>query len=189
MPQRVCPIWMGYLLANPLRKLLQNPFEILRPFVRPGMTVLDVGCAMGFFSLPMAELVGTSGKAVCVDMQEGMLRALRRRAQKAGVAECIEARRCTADSLMLDDLAGAVDFALAFAVVHEVPDDERLYRDLAAALKPSAKLLMAEPRGHVPFRNFKASVERAEKTGFRTADAPVIRGSHAALMSLQPAAR
>ena len=52
MAEDVCPVWVAYLLASPLRKLLQNPERILAPCVHEGMTVVDIGCAMGFFSLP-----------------------------------------------------------------------------------------------------------------------------------------
>jgi 2-polyprenyl-3-methyl-5-hydroxy-6-metoxy-1,4-benzoquinol methylase len=58
MAQRVCPIWVGYLLASPVRKLYQNPKKILGAYVREGMKILDIGCAMGFFSLPLAEMTG-----------------------------------------------------------------------------------------------------------------------------------
>jgi hypothetical protein len=44
---RVCPWWVGYILASPVRKLWQNPVRILKPFVRPGMTVLEPGPGMG----------------------------------------------------------------------------------------------------------------------------------------------
>ena len=45
MAEHVCPVWAGYFLANRLRRFLQNPYTILAPYVRPGMTVLDVGSA------------------------------------------------------------------------------------------------------------------------------------------------
>jgi len=51
MAKRVCPVWVGYLLASPIRKLFQNPQRILSPYVENGMKVLDVGCAMGFFKI------------------------------------------------------------------------------------------------------------------------------------------
>ena len=69
----VCPWWVGYLIASPLRKLGENPDTILAPLVEPGMTTVDIGCAMGFFSLPLARMVGGSGRVVCVDVQERML--------------------------------------------------------------------------------------------------------------------
>jgi hypothetical protein len=46
MAHRVCPWWIGYLLANPLRRWLgQDPAKILSPYVREGMTVLEPGSA------------------------------------------------------------------------------------------------------------------------------------------------
>jgi cyclopropane fatty-acyl-phospholipid synthase-like methyltransferase len=47
---------------NPIRRLLHNPEKILGPYVKPGMTVMDVGCGMGFCSIAMAKMVGEDGK-------------------------------------------------------------------------------------------------------------------------------
>ncbi len=58
MPERVCPWWLGYFLASPIRRLWQNPAQILRPYVREGMTVLEPGPGMVFFTLELARLVG-----------------------------------------------------------------------------------------------------------------------------------
>ena len=76
MADRVCPWWLGYLLASPIRKLVYDPRSILGAYVKPGMTALDIGCAMGFFSLPLARLAGPRGKIICVDLQEKMLQLL-----------------------------------------------------------------------------------------------------------------
>lgn len=70
MKKHICPWYVGYLLANPLRRLFQNPKNILRPFIKEGMTILEVGPGMGFFSLPLAKFVGETGRVVCVDLQE-----------------------------------------------------------------------------------------------------------------------
>jgi cyclopropane fatty-acyl-phospholipid synthase-like methyltransferase len=37
---------------------------MLGPYVKPGMTVLDVGCGMGFFSIGMARMVGDEGRVI-----------------------------------------------------------------------------------------------------------------------------
>jgi hypothetical protein len=68
MPAKVCPAWLGHFLANPIRKLINPPQTILTPYVRERMTVLDVGCGMGFFNIPLAQMVGTNGKVICVDL-------------------------------------------------------------------------------------------------------------------------
>jgi len=55
----------------------------------------------------------------------------------------------------------AIDFTLAFAVVHEFPDPGHFFAEVAAASKPGAALLLAEPKGHVKLANFDAELEVA----------------------------
>jgi ubiquinone/menaquinone biosynthesis C-methylase UbiE len=180
---RVCPWWLGYLLASPLRRLLQNPEAIMRPYVREGMTVLDVGCGMGFFSLPLAKLTGATGKVICVDLQEKMIKGLLRRAEKAGLSERIDAR-ISQNSLKLNDMAGKIDLALLFALVHEVPDKERLFSEVYATMKRAGILLLAEPTGHVSKSDFEKTVSVAHSAGFEVLQQLEIRRSRAVL--LQP---
>ena len=54
MSKRVCPWWLGYILVSPLRRLLLNPRELLAPYVKAGMTVLEPGPGMGFFTIELA---------------------------------------------------------------------------------------------------------------------------------------
>lgn len=177
MAEHVCPVWMGYLFVNPLRRLVHNPDKILNGHVAQGMTVLDVGCAMGFFSLPLARRVGPSGRVVCVDMQQGMLDSLEKRARKAGVTKLLDVRTCTPTDLGVKDLADQVDFALAFAMVHEARDLKALLGQLAAALKPGGRLLICEPKGHVSDDVFAAEVQAAEEAGLTVEQrSPVKRG-------------
>jgi ubiquinone/menaquinone biosynthesis C-methylase UbiE len=182
MAHKVCPFWLGYLLASPLRAFAHDPQKILRPHVQPGMTVLDVGSAMGFFSLPLARMVGPDGRVVCVDLQQKMLRALEKRARRAGVFERLEPVLCTPQSLCLDRRDGTIDFALAFAVVHEVPDQERLFAEIARALKLGALLLVAEPVGHVRADAFAHTEAAAAGQGFTVVERPGIKRAHAALL-------
>ncbi len=182
MAQRVCPYWVGYFLLNPLRRLFQNPDKILSPFVTCGMTVLDIGPGMGFFSLPLAEIVGRDGKVICIDIQEKMLAALERRAQDAHLAERLVIRLGTPTSLGLDDFQGRVDFALAFAVVHEVPDIPGLFAEVFQVLKPGAHCLVAEPKFHVTMKKFERSLAMAKQQGFSMVESPRIAWSHTALL-------
>jgi ubiquinone/menaquinone biosynthesis C-methylase UbiE len=182
MPERPCPVWVGYFLASPLRKLLYNPERILSPFVSEGMTVLDIGCAMGFFSIPLARMVGPKGKVICVDVQEKMLETLMKRARKAGVADRIETRLINGETYRLDDLAGTVDFALVFAVLHEMPDTERFFGELYPALKPAGMVLAAEPSGHIVKEGFMLTVAAAQGQGFMVLKSLPIRRSLAVVM-------
>lgn len=174
MAGKVCPVWVGYLLASPLRKLYQNPEKILGPYVEEGMKVLDIGCAMGFFSLPLAGMVGTKGKVICVDLQEKMIQSLEKRAQKAGMIERIETRLCSRNSLGLEDIKEEIDFAFASAVVHEIPNVPRFFSEIYLALKPRGKFLVLEPKGHVSEEDFQVTVSVAEKSNFIVVDRPQI---------------
>lgn len=182
MSHRVCPWWLGYILASPVRRLLYAPEEIIRPYILEGMNVLDIGCGMGFFSIPAARLVGESGKVVCVDLQEKMIKGLIRRSKKAGVGHRIDARTCHPDSLELNDIAGKIDFALAFALIHEVPDEERLLSEIRDTMKRTGKLLIAEPTGHVSKTDFNKTVSVAQKAGFEVINDIVIRRSYVVLL-------
>jgi len=80
----ICPWWVGYFLASPLRRLAVDPGHLLAPFVHAGMTVLEPGPGLGFFTLEMARRVGPAGRIIAVDVEPRMIKGLQRRARKAG---------------------------------------------------------------------------------------------------------
>ncbi len=173
------------MLLLPLRRFAQNPRAILAPYVHEGQTVLEPGPGMGFFTLEAARLVGRSGRVVAVDIQPKMLERLKARANQAELLDRIDLRLATADSLNIPDLAASVDFTLAFAVVHELPDIERFFQDVATASKPGAQLLLAEPRGHVKEADFAAELELAAQAGFETESRPAISRSSTAVLRMK----
>jgi 2-polyprenyl-3-methyl-5-hydroxy-6-metoxy-1,4-benzoquinol methylase len=177
----VCPWWIGWLLLSPLRRLTQNPARLLGPHVRPGMTVLEPGCGMGYFSLPLARMVGPSGRVVCVDLQPRMIAGLIRRAHKAGLGGRIDAVEGTLEDPRLDALRGAVDFAAAVHMVHEVPAPDGFLARLCALLRPGARLLLVEPKGHVSAPAFEKTVERAVGAGLKELARPLGPRARAAL--------
>ncbi|HUJ27017.1 MAG TPA: class I SAM-dependent methyltransferase [Myxococcales bacterium] len=167
MSHCVCPWWLGFLLANPLRKLLQDPDRLLAPFLREGMRVLEIGPGMGFFTIPIARRIGPGGQVVCVDVQEQMLAGLRRRARKAGVLDRIDARLVGPDEPLLPEGERAFDLAVLIAVVHELPDAQRAWKEVAASLKSGGNALFVEPSGHVSAEDFATGVAQARAAGFR----------------------
>jgi len=185
MAGNVCPFWIGYMLCSPIRRLWHNPEKILSPYIREGEKTLDIGCAMGFFSLPMARMVGSQGRVICIDVQEKMVRSLIKRAKRAGLYERIKARVCSRDSFCLNDIEEEIDFALAFAVVHEVPDCLSFFSEVYRILKPVGRLLLAEPKGRVSSNNFEEFISAAQVKGFEIADRPHIRSARAVLLQKQ----
>jgi ubiquinone/menaquinone biosynthesis C-methylase UbiE len=162
----VCPPWIGTLLLCPLRRLLEDPEEILGPHVSPGMTVYEPGCAKGYFTLPLARMVGPGGRVLCSDIQSKMLARLDQRAAKAGLQDRIEARLCTQGDLGLQDRQREVDFIAALHVIHEMSDPQAALAQMHDALKPGGRMLILEPGRHVSVESFRESVALARRAGF-----------------------
>lgn len=175
-----CPWPCAYLFDHAGRRLFQRPERILAPYLDEGMTALDVGAGMGFFSLAMARLVGKGGHVIAVDVQQPILDVLMRRARRRRLADRIRTSRCEAGALSLDE---PVDFALAMWAVHEVVDYPGLFRGVAACLKSGGRFLLAEPKLHVSRRRFGAFVESVEEAGLRLVDRPRVGLSLAALFT------
>lgn len=178
----VCPWWLGYVLASPIRRLFEKPEELLEAIVSPGMTVLEPGCGMGFFSIPLARLVGPSGKVVCVDLQPQMIEGVRRRAAKAGLTDRIQGFVCGPTDLGIGDWAGRIDVAVAIHMLHEVPDQAGFLRQVHDALKPGGHLYVREPGGHVSPTAFESTLTTAERLGFRRIEASTARKRFAAVL-------
>ena len=187
MAERVCPWWMGYLLASPVRRWVQSPEDMVGPHIEAGMTVLEPGPGMGFFTLPMAELVGPAGRVVAVDIQPRMLDGLRRRAAKKGVLPRLDARLAEPGSLGVGDLSGKVDFVLACAVVHEMPSSEVFFREAAAALKLGGTLLLVEPAGHVKPDKFAKEIDVARRAGLQWKERAAVRHCLGAVLTKKAA--
>lgn len=161
---RVCPVSNAKHLSTRLRRILQPPGKICGPHVKPGDTVVDIGCGPGFFSIPMATMVGPGGRVVAVDLQQGMLDLARAHADRKGVSDRIKFHLCQQDSLELEGMAA--DFVLLFYVLHEIPDKESLFGQLARVLKPGGRVFLCEPPFHVDKKTFKEYQNMAAQAGF-----------------------
>jgi ubiquinone/menaquinone biosynthesis C-methylase UbiE len=181
MRDHICPPWVGRLLLTPLRRLVENPEKILGPFVRQGMVVLEPGCAMGYFTLQLARMVGAEGKIIAVDIQPKMIATLENRARKAGLIDRMDIRRARPDSLGIDDLAHTADFCSVIHMAHEVPDQDRLFNEIVAALKPGGRVFLMEPEWHVTKDEFELSLAAAAAAGLRRIGSADVRGSRKAL--------
>jgi ubiquinone/menaquinone biosynthesis C-methylase UbiE len=158
-----CPWWFTWTFDNPLRRLVHDPRALLAPYVHEGMRVADIGCGMGHFTVALADLVGPAGQVQAVDLQPQQLRVAARRCRRAGTLDRVQFVEAAPDSL---NLTGPLDFVLAFYVVHEVADQSGLFRQLHAASRPGAKILVSEPRIHVPRATVEAERALATAQGF-----------------------
>ena len=179
MANHVCPWWLAYTFDNPMRALFHKPELLFGPYVNEGMTVADIGCGMGCFSIGLARMVGESGKVIAVDLQVKMLETMARRAAKQGVHHIISPSQCSEDDLGINE---PLDFALAFWMVHETPDIERLFGQIHATLKPGGLFFITEPRYHVSEAKYRRELTLAAKVGFAVKEEVVVKLSHATIL-------
>jgi len=176
---RVCPWQCAWFLDNWIRRLIHNPDKILDGYIEKGQTVLDLGSGPGMFSLAMAKMVGEKGKVISVDIQEEMLRILRQKGERAGLDSRILLHKSRPDEIGLSE---KVDFALAFYMVHEVPNKEGFVKEVASLLKTHGKFLIVEPKQHVSEPSFEETARIAQSAGMILISRPKIFFSRAILL-------
>ena len=177
---RVCPHKFSFMMDNPLRRLIQNPAKILGEYIKPGDTVVDIGCGPGFFAVDMAKMAGENGTAIVVDMQAAMLESVRKKARRKGVEDRLRFHQCAPDRIGLSIQA---DFILAFYMVHETPNAAAFFREAKSMLKKDGKLLVVEPKMHVGQNDFEAMLHVAKSEGLDIIDSPDNKGGRSVLLS------
>ncbi len=165
----MCPVERAGSLDNRFRRWVQNPRKILSPYIREGMTVLDLGCGPGFFSIDIAQMAGKSGRVIATDLQEGMLAKLGDKIRGTQFEERIVLHKCGQDKIGWPD---KVDFILAFYVIHEIPDKTGLFREMESILRPGGRVLVVEPPFHISKSAFVETMNKARDAGFKPEKGP-----------------
>jgi ubiquinone/menaquinone biosynthesis C-methylase UbiE len=179
---RVCPVELAGSLDNKIRRWLQDPQKILAPYVKEGMTSLDIGCGPGFFSIEMAKMVGKTGKVISADLQDGMLKKLGKKIRGTELEDRITLVKSDKDKINISE---RVDFILAFYMVHEVPDKNILFKELRNVLKETGEFLLVEPKlFHVSQKEFELTTRLAENNGFKIYPGPKLAFSRSAILKI-----
>lgn len=111
--------------------------------IKPGMTVCDLGCGNGFYTLELAKLAGEKGEVYAVDIQQEMLHMLDERAKQAQLANI----KPVLGSLVDPRLPPASqDLILLVDVYHEFSHPEHMLRAMRKALRPEGRVVLVEFR-------------------------------------------
>jgi ubiquinone/menaquinone biosynthesis C-methylase UbiE len=180
--KRICPVEYAGGLDNSIRRLLQNPEKILKPYIHEGMTVLDLGCGPGFFTIEIAKMLKDSGKVIAADLQEGMLEKVTKKIKGTELEQRILIHKCQEDRIGVTE---NMDFVLVFYMIHEVPDQDNLLRELKSILKPEGKIFIIEPKFHVSKKSFEEMINKIKDIGFEIIDRPKVFISRAALLTIK----
>jgi ubiquinone/menaquinone biosynthesis C-methylase UbiE len=177
--KNVCGVEHAGALDIRIRKLFHNPHKMLKPYIHEGMSVLDIGCGPGFFTLEMAGMVGKTGKVTAVDLQEGMLEIVKKKILRSGLQNTIDLHKCPNDQI---GLSKQFDFILVFYMLHEVPDQSAFLKEIRTLVKQDGKVLIAEPKFHVSKKDLNRSMDLLKNIGFDVVDEPKILFSRAVLI-------
>ncbi len=115
--------------------------------IKPGMTVCDMGCGNGFYTLELAKLVGSKGQVLAVDIQPEMLRMLEARAKENDLSNIQPILGTLTDPRLPEN---AVDIILCVDVYHEFSHPEYMLAAMRKALKPAGRLVLVEFRAEDP---------------------------------------
>lgn len=135
-------------LVREVREREEDCSTMLRNLgIKPGMTVCDMGCGNGFYTLQLAELVGPDGLVLAVDIQPEMLTLLRQRAKDAKVTNI----KPILGSLFNPYLPeGKSDLILCVDVYHEFSHPVHMLEAMRKSLTPEGRLVLVEFRTEDP---------------------------------------
>ena len=176
---RVCPVERAGSLDSRIRRWVQNPQKILRPFIEEGMTALDIGCGSGFFSIDMAKMVGKAGRVIASDLQKGMLQKVRDKVKGTELEKRITLHKCEENRIGVSE---KVDFILLFYMVHETPNRGVFLNEIATILEQNGQILLVEPSFHVSKTAFEDTVRKAREAGLTDVEGPNVLFSKTAIL-------
>ncbi len=124
-----------FVMDNFVRRWFSPPKKKVSKFLSAGSVVADVGCGPGYFSIPMAELVGSTGKVYAADSDPKSIKVLRAKSEARGFENIIEAQATSAANLgAIPDRS--VDFVFANAVLCCMVDHAGAVAEIKRILKP-----------------------------------------------------
>jgi arsenite methyltransferase len=132
-------------LANVPEASVESFAGVANPFalgaIEAGATVLDLGCGAGTDLLIAAQMAGTSGRAIGIDLTASMVERARASAREMGL-ENVEVREGMIESLPLED--ESVDVVISNGVIDLVPDKEAVFTEIKRVLRPGGRLQVAD---------------------------------------------
>ena len=161
---RPMPHQFAAMLDHPARLRYRDPVGTLGLLgITAGMTVLDLGCGTGTFTVDMAHMVGDDGTIHAVDIQRSLLEQAQTRVAAAGVAERVQFHHSGAYQLPLPD--ASCDLALVVATLSQIPDPLAALWELQRVLKPGARLVVSEELPDPAYVSPRVTRARLEEAG------------------------
>jgi ubiquinone/menaquinone biosynthesis C-methylase UbiE len=161
-----CPSWLGWLVEmdNPFTKINHACVIVGLLELTPGMKVLDAGCGPGRLTLPLAEVVGSQGEVVAMDVQDAMLTRVRKKMQARGLQNVQYLRAGLGEGKLPE---AYFDRALLVTVLGEIPNQLAALKEIHGSLKPGGILSVTETIFDPHFQRRETVSLVAKAAGFK----------------------
>lgn len=138
--------------------------ERLRSVLAPqaGERVLEIGPGTGYYTLDVAEWIGSDGRVEIFDLQQEFLDHVSARAAERGLTNIVPTQ---GDARALPYEDASMDAVLLTAVLGEIPDPLAALREIRRVLKPSGRLVVGELFGDPHFTTRAALERQANEAG------------------------
>ncbi len=133
-------------LESEERKKEENPEKILQLFeLKEGETLIDIGCGLGFYTLPAARIVGVKGRVFALDISAELLEALKKKVPPE-LKKVVEIHLIEGLNFSLNQfLKGvSVNIVLMANLLHELEDKRKILKEAANVLVPEGRLGIVE---------------------------------------------
>jgi ubiquinone/menaquinone biosynthesis C-methylase UbiE len=129
-------------LDNEKRRAALPPHEtLIRLGYKEGADLADIGCGIGYFTIPAAKIGGNSAKIFAVDVSQIMLQEVENRANEASINNIITIK---SDECKFNLKSDSVSFVLISLVLHEIDEKEMFIKEATEALKSAGTIALIE---------------------------------------------
>jgi ubiquinone/menaquinone biosynthesis C-methylase UbiE len=161
------PAFMGFLLDSDFRKKLQPPDKLIkRSGIKKGMSILEVGCGSGAFTIFAARASGIKGEVYALDIQPRMLMQLKKKLSRPDNRDIKNIKLVEGDAHKLPFNDNSFDVVYTVTVLQELQDQNKALKEMKRVLKPGGILAISEflPDPDYPLKS--TTIRLGEEAGF-----------------------
>jgi len=124
------------------RKFSEHPLErLIEIGLKEGMTFLDVGCTLGFYSFYASSIVGERGLVYALDINPDFTAYIENKARRKGIKNI---QTIVANAQETSLLSESIDMVFLHLVLHNIEDKHAAIQEFNRILKADGKLVIDE---------------------------------------------
>jgi len=129
-------------LDNETRRAMLPPEKTLaRLGLKSGDIMADIGCGIGYFSIPAAKIVGNTGQVYALDISDEMLGDVDKKIRDNHIGNI---KTIIADENKLNLENSNITFAFISTVLHELDDKDRMLDETKGLLADNGRIAIVE---------------------------------------------